>query len=304
MKKIKVNPNFQAGYLHEGKVFLNRRIREHLNRPRHPYLKELKSLLLSKIDDILIGDLATLISIKRTMKTLEKKYNPGLRQFEVVENIFSYKLFKSKSTRKYFGAYQLHEHLKLRVCPYCDENFIFANDGRGGRRSKGPFDHYFPKSQNPYFAISLYNLVPSCGSCNSLKSDFNSISYALINPFTDEIDSIFEFNILFHNLANFRSPTVNDFTLDINQIDFTVSASAFKRFARVFDIINRYNSNHRGFICTLINLREKIENQIKPKFPGYNNAIIRESFFNTESPHYLHSPLWKLEKDFLRKNFP
>ena len=57
--------------------------------------------------------------------------------------------------------------LRLTVCPYCNRSFI---NNRGDRESGRQFDHFFSKDEMPYFALSLYNLVPSCSTCNHTKS--------------------------------------------------------------------------------------------------------------------------------------
>ena len=55
----------------------------------------------------------------------------------------------------------------LYVCPYCNRGYISS---RGGDVSGAQLDHFFPKADYPFFALSLYNLVPSCGDCNRVKS--------------------------------------------------------------------------------------------------------------------------------------
>ena len=62
---------------------------------------------------------------------------------------------------------ELSKALRLTVCPYCNRSFI---NNRGDRESGRQFDHFFSKDEMPYFALSLYNLVPSCSTCNHTKS--------------------------------------------------------------------------------------------------------------------------------------
>lgn len=60
--------------------------------------------------------------------------------------------------------------LNTPVCPYCNRNFIDTykkNDGY--YKSNGQLDHFYPKEKYPYLSISLFNLIPSCPTCNHIK---------------------------------------------------------------------------------------------------------------------------------------
>jgi len=66
------------------------------------------------------------------------------------------------------------------VCPYCNRNYINVRDERMG----GQLDHFYSKSSFPFFAISLYNLVPSCTVCNHVKGteDLNISPFEKMSP--------------------------------------------------------------------------------------------------------------------------
>ena len=71
--------------------------------------------------------------------------------------------------------------LGVTVCPYCNRSYVFTL--RKGTRPQ--YDHYFPKSKYPYLCISMYNLIPCCSVCNSLKRDKNTHETPIIYPYTD-----------------------------------------------------------------------------------------------------------------------
>ena len=73
------------------------------------------------------------------------------------------------------------EQLDLRTCPYCNRNYIGISKGKN---LGVQLDHFFSKSGYPYFAVSLYNLIPSCGVCNNVKRAEDS--KGMISPFTEE----------------------------------------------------------------------------------------------------------------------
>lgn len=85
---------------------------------------------------------------------------------------------------KYDGVIELygtildhHEEFKnqqkIKVCPLCGIDPLKPP----GRKVREAYDHYLPKSYYPFNSINLYNLVPTCGYCNSdEKSDGNILS--------------------------------------------------------------------------------------------------------------------------------
>lgn len=62
---------------------------------------------------------------------------------------------------------QIVEKYGIKCCPYCNENFIFNREDN----SSAQLDHFYPKEKFPLFAVSLYNLVPSCPACNHMKQE-------------------------------------------------------------------------------------------------------------------------------------
>lgn len=73
------------------------------------------------------------------------------------------------------NAIWLTKKLNLQVCPYCNRAYTFTvekSQSKSKRTVRPEIDHFFPKSNPDYMhlAISFYNLIPSCPSCNHLKS--------------------------------------------------------------------------------------------------------------------------------------
>lgn len=89
----------------------------------------------------------------------------------------------------------------VSVCPYCNRNYINSTytmlhcdncnqdlfvidevekecpgckqeiNGQTKVVNTAQLDHFFPKDSYPLFAVSFYNLIPSCYSCNHVKSN-------------------------------------------------------------------------------------------------------------------------------------
>jgi hypothetical protein len=51
------------------------------------------------------------------------------------------------------------------------------------------FDHWFPKNEFPLFGLSFYNLIPSCATCNTIKSTTKLNLDQHLHPYEDELIS-------------------------------------------------------------------------------------------------------------------
>ncbi|SAL51078.1 hypothetical protein AWB71_02809 [Caballeronia peredens] len=97
---------------------------------------------------------------------------------------FDYSTFCQKSTKPW-SAYKLCEKAKRIICPYCNQAFAFTVVGTS-TSFRPTLDHFFPKADYPYLALSLYNLVPSCYVCNSsLKGKKNFFVEHHLHPLED-----------------------------------------------------------------------------------------------------------------------
>ena len=114
-----------------------------------------------QIEGILTAPYEKLADLFKIMQN--ENHEDGLK--ENFEKIFQYDNFKRK-IYLFFNKYL--DTLDLCRCPYCDTSFsgfCITND-KSEERSIYDLDHFFPKSDYPLFALSLYNFIPSCQYCN------------------------------------------------------------------------------------------------------------------------------------------
>ena len=76
----------------------------------------------------------------------------------------------------------------LLVCPYCNRNYINDREPFLGAE----MDHFYSKDKYPMFAVSLYNFIPSCSTCNHIKN----IQDLKNNPFLKENNSDIKFDLI------------------------------------------------------------------------------------------------------------
>ena len=118
--------------------------------------------------------------------------------------ILSGRLFKYSTYRTSQFCQDLYLDLNFgkTTCPYCNINEITI-EKRNPQRSKKnthimylELDHYFPKSLHPYFALSFYNLIPSCHTCNAtIKGDIDFNVNTHIHPYINCFNELYKFDI-------------------------------------------------------------------------------------------------------------
>lgn len=117
---------------------------------------------------------------------------------EAVQRTFSEKRFFDKITPRY-NAYHLCDSIGLRTCPYC--NIIPIPTVITTKPQKlvvrPPLDHFFANKLYPLLAISFYNLIPGCDTCNSrfkLAKPTHHLKH--LNPYVGEFadECVFKFD--------------------------------------------------------------------------------------------------------------
>jgi len=97
----------------------------------------------------------------------------GDTTFDFMVNL--YENFCNK--KKEYDAYDLAESLHVNVCPYCNRNYTFTIKSKNGS-TRPQFDHFYDKATHPILALSFYNLIPSCATCNATMKGTKPFSLA------------------------------------------------------------------------------------------------------------------------------
>lgn len=181
-----------------------------------------------------------------------------------------YKNFRNSFYPKYFND------IGIKACVYCNSQLtITANK----KFAKFDVDHYHSKDEYPFLSISLFNLYPSCASCNRLKST-KKIEFEL---YTDDIAKTKKSDYKFKLESNAKAKYLT--TKDKNSIEFTFSEPGYstleyEKFNNLFHI--------EGIYKTQLDLIEEliIKSQV------YNPSYLK-SLKNNFSKLNLHPELFK-----------
>ncbi|CAA9203278.1 hypothetical protein [Flavobacterium collinsii] len=171
-------------------------------------------------------------------------------------NLFDYKKFRSS---EYCVKMYLDMGFLLSSCPYCNDRtieIVKKNVAIGTVPQNIAYfdlDHFYPKSQNPFFALSFYNLIPSCSICNSkekLDKTFSTITH--IHPYQTSFDDCYMFQFSSTALLGvdnyeilINKKTAYDFE---NITDFNLLNRYENRMEDVKTMIRHYQNYHRSII--------------------------------------------------------
>ncbi|AEW01133.1 hypothetical protein A4D02_14320 [Niastella koreensis] len=131
----------------------------------------------------------------------------------ILYNLFVISLYDSFA---YFNKLDFIKRIKLDTCAYCNRNYIYYLSGQDAAPIKPEIDHFYPKGKYPYLAISFYNLIPSCSTCNGIeaKGQLDPIEEGLINPYLFSEISSFMFSYDAANVS-ILSPLTNKFGVKV-----------------------------------------------------------------------------------------
>ncbi|HEM3552414.1 MULTISPECIES: hypothetical protein [Streptococcus] len=127
-------------------------------------------------------------AIKNTCKTPEQsKAIDDLKKVYTDYNILSKSIVFGKSEIN-INQFLVRE-LGVTVCPYCNRNYI----NNRGDRFAAQMDHFYSKDEFPWLAVSLYNLIPSCGYCNHIKGTKALNVHPFIKKDVEETNLAFQY---------------------------------------------------------------------------------------------------------------
>jgi 5-methylcytosine-specific restriction endonuclease McrA len=256
-------------------------------------LEELNKLIYKKLKkfDEKINFEKLIISdyyyIQKLVKFIDR--NKKYTQLNEKEKNYFYTLYQRLKKVEFI------EFLNVKTCLYCNRNFILNFKNKNGNNTTAQLDHFFNKRTYPYLAVSLYNLIPSCSTCNLRKSDKQ---VDILHPYADDIDKEIKFSLTLKNAKFYYS--VDGF--DINVIGNSEKA---KSHIELFNLQALYNE-HKDIILELIQKKymynESYLDELTKKYEGtlFKN---KEDLMRLVSGGYISEdeinkrPLSKLIKD-------
>lgn len=117
-------------------------------------------------------------------KSITDKISPKINPVkEYLLEIFDYDSFVKEDDK--WSAYLFTSEMDISVCPYCNRNYINTTISEKGK-ARPEIDHFYPKSIYPFFALTLYNFIPCCHTCNSKKREKDTVKQRILYPYLEQ----------------------------------------------------------------------------------------------------------------------
>ena len=267
------------------------------------------------LKDILFSDIK---EIKMMIQSVDSKIqtltaNQKIEIYEKIKKLFNYSdKYQSKVLTPFFT-----ENFNFRTCFYCNKDFI-TNFDADKKVSTFQLDHFFDKGTYPYLALSFYNLIPSCPTCNSSKvkgseNTFEHNPKSKLKKFQNETclapnDKNFDF----HQKVKFKlfleSSCKNLHIKSKDDIDITLKeqfTDMYDKYIEIFKLNERYKA-HKDIVFDMIQKAELYpESRLKElqDLTGIPFQQIKKDIFNLidENEDLSKQPFSKLIVDMSKE---
>lgn len=269
--------------------------------------------IIDEYDDIILADQAKMIQLRNEFNAIIalRRINKALWT-DIVE-VMNYEKLREKE------FIQLVQELGIRTCIYCqaqltvviNKEFYKINRPdipakRGDvmtRRGLLELDHRHAKSKYPFLCTSFYNLYPTCGNCNRIKSSKDSTFDLYCD--LDDLE-VFQFSVDKDSIV--ECLTHEDKDLLKIEIKWTnISDVDANNFLDMFDIKEIYDTQ-KDIVEELVHKKvvytDKYKKELHEEFLGLfpNPAMLNRLIVgNYDQPEEIYKrPLSKFMQDIAR----
>lgn len=201
---------------------------------------------------------------------------------------------KLKGEEENINRFLINE-LGLTVCPYCNRNYI---NNRGDKFS-AQMDHFYSKDEYPWLAVSLYNLIPSCGACNRIKWTANFNIHPFIKSDVEENEVAFSYQLTTSDEVKVTISTTDKGKGDIDAIKLEEAYSVHS-----IDVKNmlsrevRYSNKYREELRKLLQIDGDIDTQLSLTDDEIDRMIYGDVIFDEDMTNV---SLGKFRKDIYQE---
>ena len=251
----------------------------------------------SNLSDILVGEFEELAKWFADYENIDPVCHDKLCKF-----------FRSNGRSQSIIADFFKRHstdLKINSCYYCEMAYINTYSYQNKKYSHFDLDHFFPKKKCPILALSLFNLIPSCPTCNQRLKRTEVLSKdvyenLLLSPSSERyaLDNLVTIHLVpttkFINLQLQQKESLDRF-----KMKFVTKSKSYQKTIDLFRLEERYEF-HKSDALRLLRLKQNYPDShigmISHLIKRSRNAI-KDDIFNNK--HMNESILSKLHRDIL-----
>ncbi|MNQ12185.1 hypothetical protein D3C85_250850 [compost metagenome] len=218
----------------------------------------------TSLKSIIIASPGRLNLLVRWMKI----FNPQFLDKDNEDSIILYNIFVEHGY-DIIDKFSFVNNLKIDTCVYCNRNYIFSISKK--KVVKAEIDHFYPKSIYPLLALSYYNLIPSCESCNGLGAKGSKDPYfeGLKNPYLINYDD-FKFTFKIKNIS-IINPICGKSDIEVEFKD------KIQSHCDVFNLDDLYSLHHDHAIELVIKQRLKYSKKYRSYLNSYDGLTFNKS---------------------------
>lgn len=263
-------------------------------------------------------------NLKIIKKEIEKNIDNGFNLDQFVKNVAeslkkwienyksgyisinNYREYLNRCSEKtiQWSAYNFVFELGIKVCPYCNRQYISPIYSSKGKL-RADLDHFYAKSKYPYLSMSIQNLIPCCKFCNSsLKGDKEFTFENNINPFDEDIDKYMYFNYYPKTAKTFYGQDEVIIKLnDRKDVDQEI-IKKFRNNIKTFQIEELYQYN-TDIVKLMLKKRMIFSEKYLDNFYNIYSNIFKDKeemiriLFNNTIDENMDNPFSKLKKDII-----
>ncbi|SFC72322.1 hypothetical protein [Flavobacterium phragmitis] len=229
-----------------------------------------------KLDELITGKPERLIEIN------QEYLNLGVDHQTVV------KLFVKSGYENWFQPIfgkKLLNFINQDTCTYCNRNYTLQTVVN---RSRAQIDHWFSKETFPLLALSFYNLIPCCPTCNHAKLD-EVVNNDFAHPYTC-IEENQKFTFSFNYVSLNEDYDIKCKVDENSKMDNTLKG---------FKIKEIYNAHSKKELKDLLELRYKYSD-------NYIDLLINKTFNGLMSKEEIYRMIFGIEiqeQDYHKRPF-
>jgi len=200
------------------------------------------------------------------------------------------------------NGYWLADKLGIKVCPYCNRQYVFTVNNAGTRPE---FDHFLPKSKYPLLALSFYNLIPCCHICNHIKGNIRFTLEENLYPYTDSFHDKAEFVIEKYTSDIFHDRN-SDFEIKLHDKSEERAKANINTF-KLQEIYNEHKDYAHEIIIKAVYYNESLKKLYSDSFGSFfDPAFIAQMYYGNylDRCGIMNRTLAKFTQDIIKQFSP
>lgn len=215
-------------------------------------------------------------------------------QLKLIKSFFIQTGYKSFPNKEFLNL------LNIDTCVYCNRNYTLDFDKLNNARAE--LDHWFPKETYPILALSFYNLIPSCHSCNHIKHNnapdggWDNALQNINHPYLEDKTSIFSFSYIYSSIDKPKTiiKSKNEKaknSIEFNKVNEIYETQSHRELRDLLELRYKYSQNYLDILLNKTFSRE---------FSMSKEQAYRIVFgIETKEDDYHKRPFSKFKKDII-----